>query len=90
MLISCIVINVRVCFFQFCDVVTVAIILKRNEPNLVIAQRGQRGNLKNPAMLWQPSRTYCQNMVASENNHSKCGDFGTFSPKSSFVPIALK
>jgi hypothetical protein len=30
-------------------------------------------------------------MVASENNHSKCGDFGTFiSPKSSFVPIALK
>jgi hypothetical protein len=30
-------------------------------------------------------------MVASENNHSKCGNFGTFiSPKSSFEPLALK
>jgi hypothetical protein len=62
MLISCVVINVGVCFFQFCDVVTVAIILKRNEPNLVIAQRGQReilrvllsfGNLQEPIVkIW--------------------------------------
>ncbi len=44
-------------FFQFCDVATLAIILKRNQPNLATCQKGKQNFFQTAAIFWRPART---------------------------------
>ncbi len=60
----------------FSDVVTVAIIHKRNQLNLATRQRGKLEIFENPAIFWRPVGTYCLYMAISERIRWKSGDFG--------------
>ncbi len=55
--------DVLLLLFQFCDVATLAINHKRNEPNLVTAWVRKVEKFKNPNIFWWPvGRTHCHQL----------------------------